>query len=339
VAVRDGIILVDKPSGVTSFDVVSHVRGALVKAFPDLAPPRARRSGGGPKPPRFKCGHAGTLDPLATGLLIILVGKGSRLAPFLMGLGKTYAATVRFGAGTDTLDREGVVVATAPVPSSVEAVAACLDRFRGDIQQIPPLISALKKDGQPLYKLVRSGQDVAEPAARPVTIVRLDLTGQRWDDDPVDPVCEVDLEVECSSGTYIRSLARDLAYAVGSEGHIHALRRLSVGPFQVADAVAGVMDLSGEDLAAAMRPLSEALPQAPSLALTPEETTGVRQGRQPETEWLSRLDGAIPAGGKSGRLFRLLDENGDLVAVGRLDEETGAPVLAAVIPGADVPTP
>ena len=177
-----GILLVDKPSGVTSFTVVNHIRRELVQAFPDLAGRRGRdrRPPGAPKPPRFKCGHAGTLDPLATGLLIILVGKGSRLAPFLIGMDKTYAATVRFGTGTDSLDREGEVVCTAPVPDSPEKVAGCLDGFRGDIMQIPPVISALKKNGQPLYKLARSGQDVPEPDARPVMIHRLGMTGSRW---------------------------------------------------------------------------------------------------------------------------------------------------------------
>ena len=228
----DGILLVDKPAGVTSFAVVNHVRRALVDAFPELAPAPRPRQSGGPKPPRFKCGHAGTLDPLATGLLMVLVGKGSRLAPFLMGLDKTYAATVRFGTGTDTLDREGQVVGTAPVPDSPEAVTACLAGFRGDIMQIPPVISALKKDGQPLYKLVRSGQDVPEPEARPVTIHQLGDDGCALGRRRTTIRCaEIDLEVGCSSGTYIRSLARDLARAAGSEGHIQELRRLEVGSF------------------------------------------------------------------------------------------------------------
>ncbi len=328
-----GILLVDKPSGVTSFAVVNHVRRVLVQAFPDLAPRRggSRRPAGGPKPPRFKCGHAGTLDPLATGLLIVLVGKGSRLAPFLMGLDKIYAATVRFGAGTDTLDREGEVVCTAPVPDSPEAVAGCLDRFRGDIMQIPPVISALKKDGQPLYKLARSGQDVPEPDARPVTIHRLEMTGSRWGVSADDPVHEVDLEVECTSGTYIRSLARDLARAAGSEGHIHSLRRLAVGPFPIADAVANVMEQEGESLAGALRPLSAALPQVPAVTLDEDEAAAVRQGQQPPAVWLERLDREPAAVGKAGRLFLMLDGAGEMVAVGRLEDETGEPRIAAVI--------
>ena len=328
-----GILLVDKPSGVTSFTVVNHIRRELVQAFPDLAGRRGRdrRPAGAPKPPRFKCGHAGTLDPLATGLLIILVGKGSRLAPFLIGMDKTYAATVRFGTGTDSHDREGEVVCTAPVPDSLEKVGGCLDGFRGDIMQIPPVISALKKNGQPLYKLARSGQDVPEPDARPVTIHRLDMTGSRWGVPQEDPVWEVDLEVECTSGTYIRSLARDLARASGSEGHIHSLRRLTVGPFDVTEAVNGVMEQDGESLAKALRPLSSALPQVPSVTLDEEESVAVRLGQQPSVTWLERLDRELLVVGKAGRLFRMLDDAGDLVAVGRLDEDTGEPRIAAVI--------
>jgi tRNA pseudouridine55 synthase len=328
----DGILLVDKPAGVTSFYVVNRVRWAMVQAFPGLAPRRGGRPAGTPKPPRFKCGHAGTLDPLATGLLVVLVGKGSRLAPFLMGLDKTYTATVRFGAGTDTLDRDGEIICTAPVPASLDEVKACLDRFRGEIMQVPPIISALKKDGQPLYKLARSGQDVPEPEARPVTISRLEFSGATWGTPADDPVHEVDLEVDCSTGTYIRSLARDLARAAGSEGHIHDLRRLQVGSFLVDDALPGVMQADGASLAAALQPLSAALPKAPSLTLTADETTAVRQGQQPKSEWLERLDGTSTPEGKAGRLFRLLDEAGDLVAVGRWDEKTGDPVLAMVIP-------
>jgi len=333
----DGILLVDKPAGVTSFDVVNRVRRALVHAFPELARRRGRRPAGVPKPPRFKCGHAGTLDPLATGLLIVLVGKGSRLAPFLLGQDKTYAATVRFGSATDTLDRDGTVVGTAPVPAGPETVADCLPRFRGDIQQIPPIISALKKDGQPLYKLARSGQDVPEPDARSVTIHRLEMTASNWGESQADPVHEVELEVSCSSGTYIRSLARDLARAAGSEGHIHNLRRLLVGHFNVDDAVGDIMDKAGEDLVASMLPLRDALPQVPAVTFDQAETVAVRQGQQPGEGFLDRLDGEPTAEGKAGRLFRILDEGGDLVAVGKLDETTGRPVLAAVIPLDEVP--
>jgi tRNA pseudouridine55 synthase len=333
----DGILLVDKPSGVTSFDVVNYVRRTLVQAFPEIAPLRGRggRSGRGPKPPRFKCGHAGTLDPLATGLLVLLVGKGSRLAPFLMGLDKTYTATVRFGTGTDTLDAQGSVVATKPVPPRPEIVAESLAGFRGEILQVPPVISAIKKGGQPLYKLVRSGQDVPEPDPRPVIIHRLEMTGSRWGEPVADSLdesaYEVDLEVACSSGTYIRSLARDLARSAGSEGHIQSLRRVEVGPFAVTDALNNVLDQGGNSLIEALLPLSAALPHVLAMTLDEGEVAAVRQGQQPKVDWMDRLDGQPSAAGKTGRLFRMLDGPGELVAVGKLDAETGEPRIAAVI--------
>jgi tRNA pseudouridine55 synthase len=326
-----GILLVDKPAGVTSFAVVNHVRRTLIDAFPSLAPVRHRTRQGGAKPPRFKCGHAGTLDPLATGLLILLIGKGSRLAPFLLGLDKTYAATVRFGSGTDTLDREGETISTAPVPDAVAAVTACLDNFRGDIRQVPPLISALKKDGQPLYKRVRAGQDVPEPAARPVTIHRLEITGARWG-APDPDIHEVDLLVECSSGTYLRSLARDLASATGSEGHLQELRRLAVGPFTVEQGLDQVLEEPGDRLLEALIPLGEALPHLPVLALNRDEAAAVRVGQQPRPDWLPRLSSAPVPAGQVGSLFRMLDQDQDLVAVGKLDDVTGDPRIAAVIP-------
>ncbi len=320
-----GVLLVDKPAGVTSFAVVNAVRKALVRDFPELVP---RREKGGPKPPRFKCGHAGTLDPLATGLLVVLVGKGSRLSHFLLGLDKTYAATVRFGTQTDSLDADGEVVATAPIPDSAETVAAALAQFRGEINQVPPLISALKKDGQPLYKLVRAGKDVAEPDARQVRIDRLELVADRL----ATEAPEIDLIVGCSSGTYIRSLARDLALAVDSVGHIRQLRRLDVGPFAVADAVSGIMALAGSEIVQHLLPLTAALPQTPIMELSAEEAADIREGHQPLPAWLERLDGPPVAPGKSEPLFRMVDRAGDLVAIGRLDEETGEPRIAVGIP-------
>jgi tRNA pseudouridine55 synthase len=342
-----GILLVDKPSGISSFAVVDHVRRQLIRSFPELSPPRGRSSRkGGPRPPRFRCGHAGTLDPLATGLLVLLIGKGSRLSPFLMGLDKAYTATLRFGAATDTLDRDGQVTHTAIAPESPAAIADLLPNFSGTIQQVPPLISALKRDGKPLYKRVRDGEDVAEPEAREVTISRLEIQGVHWglpmnlDRDADTPgilgangeVHEMDLLVECTSGTYIRSLARDLGESAGSVAHLHRLRRLRVGPYDVRDSVTGVMDWDGVAIAEAMLSLDQALAHWPGLALTDAEAALVRNGHQPEPEWLERLDGPPVAIGKAGRLFRLVDPDGELAAVGSLDPESGAPGLAAVIP-------
>ncbi len=321
-----GVLLVDKPAGISSFAVVNAVRSALVRAYPHLKP--RKKIQGGPRPPRFKCGHAGTLDPLATGLLVVLVGKASRLSHFLLGLDKIYSATVRFGAATDTLDADGEVVATAPAPTDSVAVEAALARFRGEISQVPPVISALKKDGQPLYKLVRAGKDVPEPEARLVTIQQLEMTAARLGTS--EP--EVDLMVGCSSGTYIRSLARDLAEAVDSLGHIQNLRRLEVGPFTLAGALNGVMTLDGEEIARHLLPMTAALPQTPQMTLTAEEAAGIRLGHQPRAVWRERLDGVPVAMPKSEPLFRMVDTAGELVAIGRVDEETGELRIAVGIP-------
>lgn len=327
-----GILLVDKSPGMTSHAVVQRIKKSLIQEFPHLRRQGKKPAGSGARQgsaPRFRCGHAGSLDPLATGLLIILVGSGSRLSPFLMGLDKVYNATVRFGARTDTLDRDGRVLAEVPVPATVAPVTACLPDFLGDTMQVPPVVSALKRQGQPLYKLARRGEDVPEPPARPIRITRLELKGQRWH-HPEGP-CEIDLEVACTSGTYIRSLARDLGEAAGSAAYIQELRRLVVGPFKIADAVTDPFQTSGKDLVDLMLPLAAALPHLPSLVLEPEEIRSVRNGGQPEPRWLERLSG--PVSGAGGQEFwRLLAEDGNLVAVGRLDPTDGSPRLAAVIP-------
>ncbi len=321
-----GLLLVDKPAGVTSHDVVAHVRRQLLRAFPDWDPRRGTgRRGKGPRPPRFKCGHAGTLDPMATGLLLILVGKGSRLSNFLMGADKTYTATVRFGATTDTLDADGTITSTAAPPAGPEAVRAVLPEFTGEILQVPPAVSALKHEGTPLYKLVREGRELPELKARPVTIGQLEVVAERWSDQ------EMDFRVECSSGTYIRSLARDLAQAAGSEGHLTALRRTRVGAFCVENALAGIMECEGLEMANALRPLAAALPGTPSLVVSAERAAWLRQGGQPATDWLVG-SWILPFQdeGTAG-IFRMVDEAGALVAVARRDE-TGQVSTAAVIP-------
>lgn len=316
---NSGLLLVDKPAGVTSHTVAGRVLHAMADDFPAL---RARKKrGGGPATMRFRTGHAGTLDPLATGLLLVLLGRASRLTPFLVGLDKTYLATIRFGAATDTLDADGEVTATAPPPASPDDVRAVLDRFTGPIQQAPPIYSALKRDGKTLHREARAGHDVPEPEPRPVTIHGLRVLAARW--DLAQP--ELDLEVACSSGTYVRSLARDIALAAGSLGHLGALRRTVVGPFDVADAFAGVMEARGADLARAALPLGRALPHLPQVGLDAAAALGVRQGRQPEAAWFAGLDSAFHAA--------LLDPDGDLVAVaGRMEEDGWR--LETVLPAA-----
>lgn len=211
-----GLLLVDKPAGCTSHDVVGRIRGIL----------RTR-----------KVGHAGTLDPMATGLLVIAVEKSTKLLGHLALTDKTYTATIRLGSATDTDDAEGTVTAVADpsVLAAVEdaAIAAGLRTLTGDLQQVPSTVSAIKVDGRRSYERARAGETV-ELAARPVTVSRFDQVGvTRREAAAID----LDVLVDCTTGTYIRALARDLGAALGVGGHLTALRRTRVGPFDVSEAV------------------------------------------------------------------------------------------------------
>ncbi len=210
-----GFLVVDKPAGITSHQVVARARRAL-----------------GTK----KIGHAGTLDPLATGVLLLGVGAGTRLLGHLALTDKTYETTIRLGISTVTDDAEGDVTA-APGASGVTgpAIAAAVARLTGDIVQVPSAVSAIKVDGRRAYALVREGADV-QLAGRPVTVSRFDVLAVRPTEQDGVPVLDVDAVVDCSSGTYIRALARDLGVALGVGGHLVALRRTRVGPFTLADA-------------------------------------------------------------------------------------------------------
>lgn len=207
-----GLLLVDKPQGVTSHDVVA----------------RARRLLG-----TRKVGHAGTLDPMATGLLLLGVDSATRLLTYLVGLDKEYTATIRLGVATDTDDAEGEVVDTRDASGVTDAaISAGIGELTGAIEQVPSTYSAIKIDGRRAYDRARSGEQV-ELTARPVTIHEFELLASRRAGDLVD----LDVRVACSSGTYIRALARDLGAGLGVGGHLTALRRTRVGPFAVADAV------------------------------------------------------------------------------------------------------
>jgi tRNA pseudouridine55 synthase len=226
--------VVDKPGGMTSHDVVSRVRR--------LAKTR-------------RVGHGGTLDPMATGVLIIGVNKATRLLTYVIGTRKSYAGTIRLGQRTVTDDAEGDVTATVDASAVTdEAIRAGLAAQTGPIQQVPSAVSAIKVNGERAYKRVRDGEAV-ELAARPITVYALDVTAIRHEGAVVD----VDVEVTCSSGTYIRAIARDLGTALGVGGHLTALRRTAVGGFTLAEAATlaeleerapGVVNL---DLAAAAR--------------------------------------------------------------------------------------
>ncbi|KJL45346.1 MULTISPECIES: tRNA pseudouridine(55) synthase TruB [Microbacterium] len=208
-----GILLVDKPGGITSHDVVARARRALGTR---------------------KIGHAGTLDPMATGLLVLGVEGATRLLTFVVGLDKTYEATIRLGVATDTDDAEGQTVSTTDA-SSLDAagISGGIAALTGRISQVPSTYSAIKVDGRRAYDLARSGEDV-QLTAREVTVSRFDVLAERRSAGTVD----LDVVVDCSSGTYIRSLARDLGAALGVGGHLTALRRTRIGPFDVAEAAA-----------------------------------------------------------------------------------------------------
>lgn len=252
---ESGLVVVDKPGGVTSHDVVARVRR--------LAGTR-------------KVGHAGTLDPMATGVLVLGVNRATRLLGHLTLTDKRYDATIRLGATTTTDDAEGEVVSTIPTTELTEdAVRAAVTSFVGEIDQVPSAVSAIKVDGRRAYARVRAGEDVELPARRvtihAVEVTRLDLP-------------DVDISVHCSSGTYIRAIARDLGSALGVGGHLTALRRTTVGPFDLA--AAHLLDELADDFT--MTPIADAARASfAALDLDEQQAADVRVGR--------RLDLPLPA--------------------------------------------
>lgn len=221
-----------------------------------------------------KAGHAGTLDPLASGVLPIAFGEATKTVPFAQEAGKTYRFTIRWGSSTTTQDAEGDVVAQSDVRPSVEEIKAALPQFIGDIEQVPPKYSAIKVDGERAYDLARAGEEV-ELEARPVRIDALSVL-----DAPSPDLCV--LEMRCGKGAYVRSVARDLAQALGTEGHVAALRRTQVGPFSLDDAISldALEDLVHKARALeALLPVETALDDIPALAVTDGEAFQLRQGR------------------------------------------------------------
>jgi tRNA pseudouridine55 synthase len=211
---RSGLVLIDKPGGITSHGVVAKLRKQLGTR---------------------KIGHAGTLDPMATGLMILGVNRGTKLLQFLLGMDKGYTATIRLGQATTTDDAEGEVISSASASGLTLAdLEPAIQKLSGEILQVPTQVSAIKVDGKRAYDLVRAGEQV-ELKARPVTISRFDVLGTpRVDGDFLD----FEVAVDCSSGTYIRALARDLGAALGVGGHLTALRRTWIGPFALSSASA-----------------------------------------------------------------------------------------------------
>jgi tRNA pseudouridine55 synthase len=295
--VAPGILLVDKPAGMTSHDVVARTRRALGTR---------------------KVGHAGTLDPMATGLLVIGVEGATRLLTYIVGAGKTYEATIRLGQSTTTDDADGEIaqVATASAWETVtpERIREGVSALTGRISQVPSSVSAIKVDGRRAYDRVRAGEDVVL-AAREVTVSRFDVRARRDGDGVVD----LDVVVDCSSGTYIRSLARDLGAALGVGGHLTALRRTQVGEFSVRDAVT-VDDLASAQLTS---PAVAASRVMPVLHVTAEDARDLRHGKR-LTGQASRIpEGVAAAIDPDGLLVGVVEKRGaDLKSAMNMPEES-----------------
>jgi len=279
----NAVLLVDKPAGISSAEVVRRVKSRV-------------------KPARV--GHLGTLDPFATGLLPIMIGEATKLAPFIDAGDKEYAGLIRLGVETDTLDRDGAEVHRAEVPAiSADQLAMVAAQFTGAIEQIPPVYSAIKRAGVPLYRLARRGDDVAPPDKRSVEIKRLDL------------ICEapdaIRFVATCSPGTYARSLARDIGVALGTVAHLDALRRTRNGAFSIGEA----MPLSDilESLDSGAPPLRvinlrDALVGLPEVVVDTAAEKRLRNGDS------RALDSQVP---NVGALFKVISNSGELIAVAR----------------------
>lgn len=275
-----GVLLLDKPGGMSS-------NGALQAARRLFAADKA--------------GHTGTLDPMASGLLVVAFGEASKFSQSLLDADKSYRATARLGQKTTTGDAEGELVAQRECAADASMVEAAMARFRGEIAQVPPMYSALKRGGRPLYELARQGLEVAREA-RAVTIHELRLRAMSGRD--------IEFDVHCSKGTYVRTLAEDIGEALGCGAHLVALRRTAIGDLRLADAVSlDALEAAG---AAArdqlLLPVDRLVADLPMLRLAPPEAEVLAHG------------GWVPRAGEAGRLARLYGPAG-FIGVGRFDGE------------------
>lgn len=283
----DGFLLVDKPAGWTSHDVVARCRALLG---------------------RSRIGHAGTLDPMATGLLVLGVGRATRLLRFIQEGAKTYEATALFGIATDTLDAGGAILSREPMEVDGAGIAAAAERFLGTIMQVPPMVSAKRVDGRRLYDLARRGIEV-EREAVPVVIEAIDVL-----EVSPGPYPEVALRIRCGSGTYIRTLADDLAAALGGRAHLVALRRTAIGAHIVDRAhTLEAIERAGERL---MIPPSEGLGDMPAVTVGDETAVGVSHGV---------VFPAASLGVTEPGTVRVVGRSGDLLAVYRSDGRRAMP--------------
>jgi tRNA pseudouridine55 synthase len=283
-----GFILVDKPQGWTSHDVVAKVRG---------------RIGG-------KVGHAGTLDPMATGLLILGIGGATRLLRFVQGARKEYLATALLGVATDSLDADGAVISREPLPVTEAEVRSAMVRFTGEIMQIPPMVSARKVEGKRLYELAREGK-VVEREARAVTIDKLELIDMAPSDYP-----EITFRTVCSTGTYIRTLADDIGRAVGGRAHLTALRRVRNGSINVKDALSVdeiVAAAANDDIDRLVLDPGSVLDGFPEVRVDETMAFQVRNGRELPLH-------IVPDDSLAQEFLRISDRDGKLIAMYKDDK-------------------
>jgi tRNA pseudouridine55 synthase len=294
--IMDGVLVLDKPSGITSHDVVARARHILHER---------------------RIGHAGTLDPFATGVLVIMLGKATRLSQFLTGVDKEYEAIIRLGYSTDTGDRTGQPLLGPPTPVrnwTEEEIEAALQSLRGDIDQIPPMYSAKKVEGKKLYELARRGESVER---KPVRVCIYDFAAIRPEGqlikDNLDGTFDFHARVSCSSGTYVRTLAEDFGKRLYVGAHLAELRRTRVGDLGIDQAITLEhlkIHFGEESIGTVLLPVGAGISWLPSMHLTAEDVRRASHGREVKvagTEWTD------------GENVRIYDDGEQLIAVGRYD--------------------
>ncbi|MDP3012706.1 MAG: tRNA pseudouridine(55) synthase TruB [Candidatus Subteraquimicrobiales bacterium] len=292
----NGILIIDKPDGMTSHDVVLRVR----------------------KPFKIKkVGHTGTLDPMATGVLILCLGEATKLTPFLQTETKEYAAQLTLGITTDTLDGEGNVISKTPCFITPNQILKVFKEFKGKIKQIPPLISAIKIRGKPLYKLTRKGTEIKVPE-REVEIYKLDLLNIANDLYP-----RINFNVHCSKGTYVRSLCADIGERLGCGGYLSSLKRTKIGNFSLNQAISlnKIKKMTLEELKNHIIPLNQIL-SYPSIQVKKEKVKLIRHGLPLTKEMIKTLPPAIKIG--KNELLQILDEEKLLAIAKSVTEISGA---------------
>ena len=293
-SIVSGVLLIDKPQGMTSQQVVSKVKYLLKSDVHDSK----------------KAGHTGTLDPMATGLLPICLGEATKFSHYQLDAVKSYQTIIKLGEQTDTGDAEGQIIATIPVPHVTQAMLQSVtEQFLGEIMQVPPMYSALKKDGKKLYELAREGIEV-ERTARPLTIYELSLT-------PLSDQ-QLQLTVTCSKGTYVRVLAEDIAKALGTLGHLTALRRIQTGDFEIANAIT-LADFAALDVAARFDKLlavDACVHSLPSLVLDDNQSKRIRQGQRLNVK-ATMLTQQLNL--TANQMFRLFDDHQQFLGTGLLE--------------------